>query len=50
MFKVVVYGTESPVSHHFDAEVQVVHFLEDITKQSICEVRVQHVPDMAGCE
>lgn len=50
MFKVVVYGAGSPVSHHFDAEVQVVHFLEDITKQAICEVRVQYVPEIAGCE
>jgi hypothetical protein len=50
MFKVVVYGSSSPVSHHFDAEIQVVHFLEDLTKNSIRELRVQYVPDVEGCE
>lgn len=50
MFKVTVYGDVIPISHHFDAEIQVVHFLEDITKDSIRELRVQYVPDAGGCE
>ena len=50
MFKVVVYGSDTPVSHHFDAEMQVVHFLEDITKHSIRELRVEYVPEIGGCE
>lgn len=50
MFKVVVYGNTAPVSHHFDAEVQVVHFLEDLTKNSIHELRVQYVPESEGCD